>query len=150
MILLVPGFTTSGAFLSMDTCHCSVCLCACLSPELGPSWGCLSAPMPPVLMPIFHQDPPFHQLEVIFTFLLGKPGQMTFLNRATFSASFPKQLAVDTFTLHGQKVQVIKRPLGTVVARNSKECGGYDAIIHFLNSFSFSHLTQVLSNGYFP
>ena len=49
---------------------------------------------------------------------------MIFLSRATFSASLPKQLAVDTFTLHGQKVQVIKRPSETVVTRNSKECDG--------------------------
>ena len=68
---------------------------------------------------------PFTSWKVIFTFPTKKEtGQMIFLSRATFSASLPKQLAVDTFILHGQKVQVIKRPSETVVARNSKECDG--------------------------
>lgn len=88
--------------------------------------GCLTAPYATVLMPVFHQYPSLSPAGKSSSLspLRRKPGQMIFLSRATFSASFPKQLAVDTFTLHGQKVQVIKRPLRTVVARNSKECDG--------------------------
>lgn len=88
--------------------------------------GWLSAPYATCLdAHISPRSLPFTSRKVIFTFPTKKEtGQMIFLSRATFSASFPKQLAVDTFTLHGQKVQVIKRPSRTVVARNSKEYDG--------------------------
>lgn len=134
----------------MDICHRSTRLCACLSPQ---TWGTRLAVCPHATCLNAHISPrslPFTSWKVIFTFPIKKEtGQMIFLSRATFSASFPKQVAVDTLTLHGQKVQVIKRPSRTVEPEIARSVMVYEAVIHFLNSFSFSHLTQVFEQWLF-